>query len=195
MARPLQERSRAEPTAAVPGDPAFLLRGAVAVPPTVCPGSLALPPRLSCNLCPAGPPSCSLYRCIRGPEPPRSRGTGTSTRRWDAPEAGGTRGSSLAHELQPVLDEGPTREQPPTQLAPEGTEPDGRLPREPLNPERLLGVQLRRMGDAFQEAHERQWRERQRQGALWARFYHCISQLLGAFYNMPVDVMPELQPN
>lgn len=184
MARPLQERSRAEPTAALPGDPAFLLGGAVAVPPAVCPGSLALAPRLSCSLCPASPPPCSLYRCIRGPEPPRTRGAGT--RRWEAPGAGRTRGS-VAHDLQPTQDEGPNRE-----LAPG---PNGRLPGGPLDSERVLGARLRRMGDAFQQAHERQWRERQRQRARWARFYHFIAQLLGAFYNMPVDGMPELPPN
>ncbi|KAH1181033.1 hypothetical protein KIL84_001967 [Mauremys mutica] len=182
MARAPQEGSRAQPTAALPGDPAFLRGGAVALPPAVCPGSLALPPRLNCSLCPDGPAPCSsLYRCVRGPEPPR---------RWDAPEAGRTHG-----ELQPRQDEGPNRERAPTEPAPEGAVSNGRLPGEPLDPEHALGAQLRRMGDAFHQAHERQWRERQRQGALWARFCHFVSQLLGAFYNMPVDVMPELQPN
>ncbi|XP_037740563.1 uncharacterized protein LOC114021291 [Chelonia mydas] len=195
MARPLQEGSRSEPTAALPGDPAFLLGGPVAVPPAVCPGSLALPPRLNCGLCPDGPTPCSLYRCVRGPEPPRSRSAGRGARRWDAPEAGRTRGSRAHGELQPIQDEGPNREQPPIEPAPEGAVSNGRLPREPLDPEHALGAQLRRMGDAFHQAHERQWRERQRQGALWARFYHFISQLLGALYNMPVDVMAELQPN
>nr|XP_005311194.1 uncharacterized protein LOC101950846 [Chrysemys picta bellii] len=186
MARALQEGSRVQPTAALPGDPGILLGGPVAVPPPICPGSLALPPRLNCGLCPDGPAPCSLYRCIRGPEPPR---------RWDAPQAGRTRGSVAHGELQPVQDEGPNREWPPTEPAPEGAVSNGRLPGEPLDPEHALGAQLRRMGDAFHQAHERQWRERQRQGALWARFYHFISQLLGALYNMPVDVMPELQPN
>ncbi|XP_067412672.1 bcl-2-binding component 3 [Emydura macquarii macquarii] len=197
MARPLQEGSCAEPTAAVPGDPAFLLGGAVAVPPSICQGSLALPPRLNCGLCPDGPAPCSLYRCIRGPEPPRSRGgsSSSSIRRWDAPETGGTRGDVVHGRLPHTQDQGPDGEQPPTEPTPEDAVPNGYLPREPLDPERELGARLRRMGDAFHQAHERQLRERQRQGALWARFYHFISQLLGAFYNMPVDVLPEPQPN
>lgn len=59
-------------------------------------------------------------------------------------------------ELQPMQDEGPNREQPPTEPAPEGAVSNGRLPREPLDPEHALGAQLRRMGDAFHQAHERQ---------------------------------------
>lgn len=78
MARPLPDgRSRAEPTAALPGSPAGLaLGGPLALPPPVCRTPLALPPGLNCALCPpAGslPPRALLYRCRRGPEPPRSR--------------------------------------------------------------------------------------------------------------------------
>ncbi|KAM6428848.1 uncharacterized protein PHA67_003489 [Liasis olivaceus] len=61
MARPLQDRSLAEPTAAVSGSPAFPVGGPVALPPSVCRPPLALPPGLNC-----------IYRCGRALEPPGS---------------------------------------------------------------------------------------------------------------------------
>lgn len=49
----------------------------MALPPAVCRTPLlALPPGLNCALCPPGAPlqpHLALYRCMRGPEPPRNR--------------------------------------------------------------------------------------------------------------------------
>ncbi|XP_032083003.1 DBF4-type zinc finger-containing protein 2 homolog [Thamnophis elegans] len=61
MARPLQDRSRAQPTATVPRSPTFPVGGTLALPPSVSRPPLALSPGLNC-----------LYRCGRAPEPPGS---------------------------------------------------------------------------------------------------------------------------
>ncbi|XP_058051176.1 bcl-2-binding component 3-like [Ahaetulla prasina] len=61
MARPLQDRSLAEPTATVSRSPTFPVGGTLALPPSVCRPPLALPPGLNC-----------VYRCGRALEPPGS---------------------------------------------------------------------------------------------------------------------------
>ncbi|KAM3830316.1 uncharacterized protein M6D78_013435 isoform 2-T2 [Vipera latastei] len=61
MARPLQDRSLAEPTATVSRSSTFPVGGTLALPPSVCRPPLALPPGLNC-----------LYRCGRALEPPGS---------------------------------------------------------------------------------------------------------------------------
>uniref|UniRef100_A0ACB8FF99 Uncharacterized protein n=1 Tax=Sphaerodactylus townsendi TaxID=933632 RepID=A0ACB8FF99_9SAUR len=178
MARPLQDGSRTEPTAAVPGSPGFPLGGTVAVPPPVCRSPLGRPPRLNCSLCPGAPHPHALHLCMRGQQPPRSR-TG---------EAHGSLvdlGSSPRQEL-------PT-EQPP-QLA---TQPNGYLPRSTVpSLEQALGARLRHMGDQFHREHQRgrQQRRQQRHPA-WEPLYHFIFQLLGIFYNLPVEQGVGLGPN
>ncbi|XP_060131427.1 bcl-2-binding component 3 [Zootoca vivipara] len=71
MARPLQDGSRAEPTAAVSGSPTFPVGGTVALPPPLCRAPLASPPRLN-----------GLCRCGIGHETLRIRSGAT---RGDAP--------------------------------------------------------------------------------------------------------------
>ncbi|XP_028595454.2 uncharacterized protein LOC114601948 isoform X2 [Podarcis muralis] len=73
MARPLQDGSRAEPTAAVSGSPACPVGGALALPPPLCRAPLASPPRLN-----------GLCRCAIGHETLRMRSGAT---RGDAPAA------------------------------------------------------------------------------------------------------------
>ncbi|XP_053123330.1 translation initiation factor IF-2-like isoform X2 [Hemicordylus capensis] len=80
MARPLQDGSRAEPTAAVSGSPAFPMGGTVAVPPSVCQPPFALPPGLNCTC-----------RWESGQDPSRSR----------ASEGQADQGEGLAASTEP----------------------------------------------------------------------------------------------
>ncbi|KAL8220052.1 UNVERIFIED_CONTAM: hypothetical protein K2H54_037998 [Gekko kuhli] len=182
--RPLPDGSRrAEPTAAVPGAPGFALGGTLALPPPGCRTPLALPAGLNCALCPAAAgalPPRALYRCVRGPEPPRSR-------------PGQAHGSPVALHSSP-------RRQPPAAAEEPAQQPNGHLLRStaPLpSLEQALGARLRHMGDHFHREHQRR-RQHQQQPpprALWDHVCRFIFQLLGVFYNRPVEGGLALGPN
>ncbi|XP_077174667.1 bcl-2-binding component 3 [Paroedura picta] len=166
--------------AAVPGRPGGAVGGTLALPPPGCRTPLALPPGLNCALCPAGPtpPPRALYRCMRGPEPPRSR-------------------SSRAHGSLVALESSPRLEPPTEQALQRTAQPNGHLPHSTLpSLEQALGARLRHMGDQFQREHQRRRQQpQQQQRPVWDHFCHFLFQLLGVFYNLPVEGGRGLGPN
>ncbi|XP_053253596.1 formin-2-like [Podarcis raffonei] len=184
MARPLQDGSRAEPTAAVSGSPACPVGGALALPPPLCRAPLASPPRLN-----------GLCRCGIGHETLRMRSGATRV----AKETGN---GPLPPLLGLLLPSPPGR--PHRRCLPPAGDPPAAAPRpeeppvQPRSPapglERAIGARLRVLGDQFQReyAHREQ---RRPQGALWGHVSHFVFQLLGILYNLPAEGLAGLRPN
>eukprot|EP00076_Gallus_gallus_P012005 XP_015128536.2 transcriptional regulatory protein LGE1-like [Gallus gallus] len=58
--------------------------------------------------------------------------------------------------------------------------------------EQELGARLRRLGDAFQQAHELQ-PPRPHGGTFWGHVFQVVSQLLGVLYNLHAAALPPRQ--